>query len=322
MSEWSEGGERSKSMKGKDTLEQKEREERELLELLFEESISNRKEIAAYERELERARDALRREQQVREKKFLKEIEEREQFFSERERMLFDRQREMEEVLRKRYEEIEFLRNRLEVDISKKEAELAVRELAVESEKARYTEDGVKKLEVKSQNYVSEAISSLEKNEKDFHVLAKKWSVFGAASLIVGVLFFLYVSVSGVSSIILSPSWEVVAFFAFKGGVSVAVIGALARYAFMFSRSYMHEALKNGNRRHAINFGKFYLETYGAAADWSQIKEAFEHWNISDASAFSNDKDGGEYGISEKIAGIVVDKFVKIGEKASKNSDK
>jgi hypothetical protein len=55
----------------------------------------------------------------------------------------------------------------------------------------------------------------------------------------------------------------------------------------LFSNSYVKEALKNADRRHAINYGKFYLESYGAAADWSQIKEAFEHWNIDGSNATS-----------------------------------
>jgi hypothetical protein len=54
----------------------------------------------------------------------------------------------------------------------------------------------------------------------------------------------------------------------------------------------MREALKNADRRHAINFGKFYLESYGAAADWTQIKEAFEHWNIAGENAFSKPENG------------------------------
>ena len=48
----------------------------------------------------------------------------------------------------------------------------------------------------------------------------------------------------------------------------------------------MHESLKSSERQHAINFGKFYLESYGVDADWSQIKDAFEHWNISSNTAF------------------------------------
>lgn len=73
---------------------------------------------------------------------------------------------------------------------------------------------------------------------------------------------------------------------AFKGVVGLALFAALSKYAYSLGNSYMREALKNGDRRHAINFGKFYLESYGAAADWGQIKEAFEHWNIEGANGF------------------------------------
>lgn len=72
-----------------------------------------------------------------------------------------------------------------------------------------------------------------------------------------------------------------------KGIIAVALLVGLAKYSFLFSSSYMQEALKNADRRHAINFGKFYLESYGAAADWAQVKEAFEHWNISGTNAFT-----------------------------------
>lgn len=64
------------------------------------------------------------------------------------------------------------------------------------------------------------------------------------------------------------------------------MLAGLAKYAFLLGNSYMQEALKNADRRHAINFGKFYLESYGAAAEWSQVKEAFEHWNITGSNAF------------------------------------
>lgn len=272
--------------------------------------------MVAQEREIERIRDALKHEQHIREKKFLQELEEREKMFSERERVLFDRQREMEDVLRRRHDEVDYLRHKLEVDISKKEAELAEKEQGLESEKARYTEEGLRNLESKSRSYVSDAISSLERNEDKFHSLAKVWGGVGVFSLVAGVVFFSWISIVGASSVAGSPSWELIAFLTLKGVISVAILGALARYAFMFSRSYMHEALKNGDRRHAINFGKFYLETYGAAADWVQIKEAFEHWNISSGSAFSGGQESkAEAEIAEKVAGAVVDRFAKFGEK-------
>jgi hypothetical protein len=82
-------------------------------------------------------------------------------------------------------------------------------------------------------------------------------------------------------------TWEFITFSIFKGLIAVGLFAALAKYSFLFSNSYMREALKNADRRHAINFGNFYLESYGAAAEWSQIKEAFEHWNIIGTNAFS-----------------------------------
>ena len=82
-------------------------------------------------------------------------------------------------------------------------------------------------------------------------------------------------------------TWEFIAYSAFKGLIAVVLFASLAKYALLLSNSYMREALKNADRRHAINFGKFYLESYGAAAEWAQIKEAFEHWNITGENVFS-----------------------------------
>jgi hypothetical protein len=83
----------------------------------------------------------------------------------------------------------------------------------------------------------------------------------------------------------------------------------------------MREALKNGDRRHAINFGKFYLESYGAAAEWSQIKEAFEHWNIAGNSSF-----GGEPSMPvdatalEKVVSVVMEKLAQSTQEKTKAS--
>lgn len=49
----------------------------------------------------------------------------------------------------------------------------------------------------------------------------------------------------------------------------------------------MRESLKNADRMHAINFGNFYVQSYGAAAEWTQVKEAFENWNITSSNAFT-----------------------------------
>jgi hypothetical protein len=48
----------------------------------------------------------------------------------------------------------------------------------------------------------------------------------------------------------------------------------------------MVEALRNADRRHAISFGEFYLRARGASIDWSEVKDAFQHWNIDKGSQF------------------------------------
>jgi hypothetical protein len=50
----------------------------------------------------------------------------------------------------------------------------------------------------------------------------------------------------------------------------------------------MVEALRTGDRRHAIRFGEFYLKAYGENTTWEEIKEAFQHWNIDIGSSFIN----------------------------------
>ena len=50
----------------------------------------------------------------------------------------------------------------------------------------------------------------------------------------------------------------------------------------------MAEALKSADREHAISFGKFYLGAFSEKADWSELKEVFQHWNIDKNSSFSS----------------------------------
>jgi hypothetical protein len=81
--------------------------------------------------------------------------------------------------------------------------------------------------------------------------------------------------------------WSYLLLVTFKGLILVGLFIALAKYSFIYSQSYMHESIKNSERGHAIKFGKFYIESYGASASWHQVKDAFEHWNIECNSAFS-----------------------------------
>lgn len=267
--------------------------------------------IARQEHEFDVYRKRLKEEQLAREKELQKELEAREKFFVEREKSLIERQRDFEVRLTARQAETEALRSHLSKEIADREAKLQQALIDLQQEKERYSEESRKKIERTSKDYVADALDTLDRKESQFHRISKIWSFVGATSLVSGIVFFVYVSISSVIALPTQITWEFLMFSVFKGLIAVALLAGLAKYSFLFSSSYMQEALKNADRRHAINFGKFYLESYGAAAEWAQVKEAFEHWNISGANAFSRSDEA-----APDVAAI--EKAVSLIERASK----
>nr|WP_312717345.1 hypothetical protein [Stenotrophomonas geniculata] len=260
--------------------------------------------LSSRELEFENYRARLKEEHLKRERQFQRELEERDRFFSEREKKFAERQRDFEKRLSMREVESESLRERLHVEIADRESRLQKALSDLKQEKARYKEESLKKVEKTSKSYVSDAIEILDRRENQFHFMSKLWSFVGVLGIVAGLALLFYVSAR--YSPPANSSWELLTFYSFKGVVIIALVAALAKYSFLFSSRYMQEALKNSDRRHAINFGKFYLESYGAAAEWSQVKEAFEHWNISEASAFGKgDGNGGEIESLERSVSII-----------------
>jgi hypothetical protein len=245
------------------------------------ESISER------EQELEALKAKMLEEQRAKERLLQDEYEKREAIFTEREKRLLDRQRDFEHQLMRRQAEVESLRSHLQEEVASREAKLQQTLHELQQEKDRYNEENRARIERTSKNYVVDALKILDEKEKQFHFISKIWSAVGASSLLAGLCFFIYITLSSAVKIPENITWEFITFAIVKGLIAITILAGLARYAFIFSNSYMREALKNADRRHAINFGKFYLESYGAAAEWSQVKEAFEHWNITGANAFT-----------------------------------
>ncbi|MDO8939563.1 MAG: hypothetical protein Q7U98_10430 [Methylicorpusculum sp.] len=245
--------------------------------------------ISQQEAQLNENRNRLKMEQLLREKDFQAELEEREKLFEKRQESMFQRQKQMEEHFHQRLLETEELRNKLERELSERESSLKKAQEELENEKQKYTEESRRQIETKSETYVNTALLGLEQKEQQFHTISKLWSVFGALSIVVGIGFIIFASLNGAASFHNGNgfSWTYFLFITFRGLIVIGLFAALARYSFIFANSYMHESLKNGERRHAINFGKFYLEAFGANASWLQIKEAFQHWNIGNVSAFS-----------------------------------
>lgn len=262
--------------------------------------------ISQQEHELQEKRAHLSKQQLDREREFQKELEERDRIFSTRERSLYIRQREMEELLANRQREAEELKAKLEIEVANRERQLAEAMAELELEKERYTLESRKKIETSSKDYVASALEVLRVKEEDYHARSRWWTSIGALSLLVGLFFFIYITVDSAYSLPNPLSWQFVVFSTFKGLVGIGLFAAVSRYAFVLGNSYMREALRNGDRRHAINFGKFYLESYGAAADWNQIKDAFEHWNIGGANGFGGVDDAKvSFSLLEKVSDLM-----------------
>lgn len=243
--------------------------------------------LTSQESEFAEYREKTRNEQLMRERKMQKELEAREKFFSDREQKLLQRQHDLENQFIQRQQEIQVIK----AEVTQRESELQQANLELQHEKDRYNKENRERLERTSKNYVEKALGSLQLQETKFHKSSENWSSIGAGALIVGLVFFACVTLSSLSTLPSVVTWELIVFSLAKGLIALTLLGALARYAFLLSNSYVREALKNADRRHAINFGNFYLESYGAAADWSQVKEAFEHWNINGANSFSQSEE-------------------------------
>lgn len=284
-------------------LEHLDRREQELHEY--------REHIREQERQLDEYRTKLKEEQFNRERELHQELEARERFFTEREKKLYERQKEFERTLLERQEEAERLKTHLEDEIHSREIELQQTLHELHKEKERYNEKSREKIELTSKDYVSEALDLLSTKEKEFHNRSKAWGGIGAFALVAGMVFFGYITIASLESIPNPVTWEFITFAVCKGLIVVLLFAALAKYSLIFSNAYMTESLKNADRRHAINFGKFYLESYGAAADWTQIKEAFEHWNISGENAFSRSE-------NNKLDVTAIEKLATVIEKIGK----
>lgn len=270
---------------------------------------------AKQEEEFNKRTENLRNELLQREALLKREFEQREAFFVERERAFNERQRDYEAQINHRQVEVDALKARLNTEIAKREDDLKKLQAEFASEKEKYTEESRKRVRDNSSIYITDALKSLKENEDAFHSKARQWARIGSSSLILSAIFFIYVTINTIELASSQVSWQYVIFNVCKGAIAIAILAALSRYSHQFSTSYMREALKNADRRHAINFGKFYLESYGAAAEWNQIKDAFAHWNTSGTSSFNESQASSPMADAEKAVSFIekISKAVKSG---------
>lgn len=144
--------------------------------------------------------------------------------------------------------------------------------------------DVAEKVEANLAEYLDEAVTSQSKLEKQNWISGTIWYVLGILALAGGAAStFFAVSPGNQVGGILSVSGSV-----FKSIAVVGFLGAGARYCFVLGKSYLNESLKNSDRIHAIQFGRFYLRAFGNNTTWQELREVFANWNISNSSSFAS----------------------------------
>lgn len=287
----------------------------------FQKEQAYRAEIDHQKRELELFRSRLQSEQNERESRFENQLKLQRQKLSEDQALSHEKLQNAEADLAKRVEKLELLKSESIASHKDKLKALETDREELEKEKEKYKAETLKDIERKSKGYVSESLTSLGASAEKYHCISRNWSLAGSISLMLGVATGLYFGGKGLNTTDTQTAltWSYVTFYAFKGVIVIGLFVALAKYCFTHAQSFMHESIKNGERKHAINFGKFYLETYGADAEWSQIKEAFEHWNINSSTAFlSNDPDKFDPKLFENMVNIA-DSLQKLSKNSKPN---
>lgn len=157
--------------------------------------------------------------------------------------------------------------------------------------------------------FIQKSMNELKSRESTYQRWAYVWYSVAYLTLLITVAFGVWrVLVTGPST----TSWPALVELAVTGIIVVGLLIALAKYAFSLGKSFMVEALRNADRRHAISFGEFYLRARGATIDWNEVKDAFQHWNIDKGSQFigqqSSDFDPQIFALAIELAKTLVHK--------------
>lgn len=147
--------------------------------------------------------------------------------------------------------------------------------------------ENIAKVEKNAETYIAEAITRLTAKEKDYRNIAYGSYILCGIFLLGAIILLLYKANLVINSQKVLTTAEQIQ-LGLVGFVLLAVIISVARFLYLIGKSFMVESLRNSDRIHAISFGEFYLKAYGEKADWNEIKDAFQHWNIDGGSSFSS----------------------------------
>jgi hypothetical protein len=137
-------------------------------------------------------------------------------------------------------------------------------------------------------DFVLEAIKTQQIYEQMHKRSAERWYLLGFSALVVGLATTAFLAYMLVNSQAVAPDYSRTISLSILNIIAIALLAALARYAYSLGKSYMSESLKSSDRIHAIQFGKFFLHVFGGKASTAEVKEVFQHWNIDRTSTFAS----------------------------------
>lgn len=141
----------------------------------------------------------------------------------------------------------------------------------------------VENLNISLESYLKDVFAKLEKNEKTNRYLAY-FSYGTSVFFLVLIVIFGIIKSNNYANAELDLCSNI--FFSLHNVVILTVLAALSRLSFILGKSFMVEAIRNGDRIHAISFGKFYIQAYGKQASRQEIREVLGEWNIDKGSSF------------------------------------
>lgn len=177
-------------------------------------------------------------------------------------------------------------------------------------------------IESKAADYITVATSALKSREFHNKCIAYLCYIIGLATLILGILF----AIDGLKSFteiqksfVKTPEiiWAVIIIVLVKSIIIIGLLLACSKYTFTLGKSFMHEALRNADRIHAISFGEFFIKAYGEKiSSYTEINEIFQNWNIDKSSSFKElDANSYDPKFSESLVEVIKTLSEKIKSK-------
>ncbi len=111
-------------------------------------------------------------------------------------------------------------------------------------------------------DFLTDVFAKLEKKEKSNRFLAYACYILSIVFLMVIVPIAYKINATNLNE----QNMVHTILYIVKSIASLSVLAALSRLTFILGKSFMVESIRNGDRTHAISFGRFYIQAYGHEA--------------------------------------------------------